>query len=135
MSQHTADPGFTARCDALLAELVASGIGIRAATLSTADGRLVAANVETKEDKESSNKLAAMTAAMQALGVAVSREAGMGKLGNVIVEADMGRMVVMDVAEATPSLVLSTVSTMSANLGNVLWSSSRLRDQIVGVCK
>jgi predicted regulator of Ras-like GTPase activity (Roadblock/LC7/MglB family) len=70
-------------------------------------------------------KIAAMSSSMQALSEALTREAGLAKNRNVIIETDSGTVLILGLT-GTQRLSLAIVVKSGELLGKVLWASRNL---------
>lgn len=70
-------------------------------------------------------KIAAMSSSMQALSEALTREAGLAKNRNLIIETDNGTVLIMGLTGAQ-RLSLAIVVKSGELLGKVLWASRNL---------
>jgi predicted regulator of Ras-like GTPase activity (Roadblock/LC7/MglB family) len=103
-----------------LATFATATPGVAAVVLTSGDGHEVAAH---RVEKAAAAKLAAMGSSIQALGDALTREAGVPGLRNLVLEAEKGTVLVMAVPGARPRLTLAVVAQPDATLGHLLWSA------------
>lgn len=94
--------------------------GIGLAVLSSSDGFEVASY---RADSAVSARIAAMGSSLQALGEAITREAGLKGARKLVIESDDGCVLAIGVAESKPALTLVVVADKSASLGHLLWSA------------
>lgn len=116
------DDGAHARralCQEALDALVATHSQVTGALVSTVDGFEIAAALRPPL---SAAKLAAMTSSLVALGEAVSAEGGVERCINVVIEAQSGRLLMMDIPGGTRTL-LTVICDNSTTLGQVLWAA------------
>ncbi len=92
---------------------------IDAAAVISIEGLTIAGVVSEELDEE---RLAAMSAAMQALGERIAFELGRGTLGQVIIKGDAGYAVLMTVNEQA---VLCALAGEEAKLGLVILDMQR----------
>lgn len=105
-------------CQELIEALVATHSEITGALVSSVDGFEIAA---TLPQSRSAAKLAAMSSSLVALGEAVSTEGGVDGCVNVVIEAESGRLMLMDIPGSTRNL-LTVICDNSSTLGHVLWA-------------
>lgn len=118
---------LVARCAELLAELRASTVGMRSATVATTDGLAVASTLGSGPEVD---KLAAMSGSIAALASAMTRETGHGEPERVILESSHGHIVSMKVPDTSIGLVLTVVATHEAVLGTLLWHCRATTEKI-----
>lgn len=70
-------------------------------------------------------KIAAMSSSMQALSEALTREAGLTKNRNLIIETDSGTVLIIGLT-GTQRLSLAIVAKNGETLGKLLWASRNL---------
>lgn len=92
------------------------------AVLTSGDGFEVAAY---PANQTMTPKIAAMSSSMQALSEALTREAGLAKNRNLIIETDSGTVLIMGLTGAQ-RLSLAIVVKSGELLGKVLWASRNL---------
>ncbi len=91
--------------------------GIRAAILASSDGfELVSVTVVELP----LSQLSAMASAMQGLGDALARETGLERSRDIIVDSDLGKVVLMSIPGGPPPLVLMVVVTDQSPFGQLL---------------
>lgn len=105
-------------CQALIDALVAEHCEITGALVCSVDGFEIAASLP---QALSAAKLAAMTSSLVALGEAVSAEGGVEGCLNVVIEAQAGRLLLMDIPGSSRHL-LTVICDNSSTLGHVLWA-------------
>lgn len=103
-----------------LEALAQAAPGVVSAVLLSADGFEVAS---LQLGKDGAARLAAMGSALAAIGSAIAREAGIVDCRRLVVEADSGTIVVMNIASARPPLSLAIVAGEGCVLGSLLWSA------------
>ena len=94
--------------------------GVLSAVLLSADGFEIAS---LQVGKGSAARLAAMGSSLSAIGAAIAREAGIVECRRLIIEADSGLVVIMDIADAHPPMSLAVVAGDGCVLGRLLWSA------------
>jgi uncharacterized protein len=70
-----------------------------------------------------SRRIAAMTSSLQALSEAMCREAGLGGSNSLIIEAELGTIIVLGIATRSPRLSLALVARSGETLGTLLWAA------------
>jgi len=68
-------------------------------------------------------RIAAMTSSLQALSEAMCREAGLGGSNSLIIEAELGTIVVLGIPATSPRLSLALVARAGETLGTLLWAA------------
>jgi uncharacterized protein len=111
-----------AACEEQLHDFVAGTTGVVMAQLTTADGFEVATQMAPAKTGTTA-RLAAMASSLWALCAAMSSETQIGKSRYVIVEGEIGHVVLMAVPHASPALSMLVVANKSAVLGQLLWSA------------
>jgi uncharacterized protein len=94
--------------------------GVVSAVLLSVDGFEVAA---VQVGKGGAARLAAMGSSLSAISSAIAREAGIVDCNRMVIEADSGTVVVMNIHESRPPLSLAVIANGSAVLGQLLWSA------------
>ncbi len=102
-----------------LERLSAAHEGILAAQVCTSDGFEVAS---TRGNGESHRRLAAMVSSMQALGAAVVEETEIGLYQNLIVDATLGKCIMMAIPGTGGDMLLTVVASSDLALGMCLVS-------------
>lgn len=97
---------------------------IRGLILTTQDGFVVTASHQ--EDDEYARRLAAMSSSAQAIGQAMLRELGAKDYKRTVLESSDRVVLLLSVPLAASMLVLMSVSTKDAALGQQLWKLERL---------
>jgi len=114
-------------CVKAIHELRAETTGVISVTVSTSDGFTVASTLEQGVE---SDKVSAMTSSISALSTALSRQTGRGMPNNLVLEANLGKIVAMNVPGARERLVLAVVTNEAAVLGQLLWSCRAICERI-----
>jgi predicted regulator of Ras-like GTPase activity (Roadblock/LC7/MglB family) len=96
--------------------------GVVSAVLLSADGFEVAS---VQVGKGGAARLAAMGSSLSAIGSAIAREAGIVECHRMIIEAERGTVVIMQVPESKPPMSLAVVSDGAAVLGQLLWAAQQ----------
>lgn len=94
--------------------------GVISAVLMSADGFEV---VSLQVGKGSAARLAAMGSSLTAIGSAIAREAGLVECQRMIIEAQNGTVVIMQVPDAKPPMSLAVVANSESVLGQLLWAT------------
>jgi predicted regulator of Ras-like GTPase activity (Roadblock/LC7/MglB family) len=110
---------FTSTLQDLLRNLQASTPGVVGAGVISADGFAIASELPQSVEER---RVAAMAAAMLALGEQTTVEFEHGKLNRVFVEGENGTTIIMS---AGPEAVLSVVARKDAKLGLVFLQMER----------
>jgi predicted regulator of Ras-like GTPase activity (Roadblock/LC7/MglB family) len=118
------DTRSAAICQACIDALVEEHTDIAGALVSTVDGFAVASRVTPTVAAE---RLAAMTSSLVALAEAISHEGQAGECRDVVIDASVGRVLLMDVPQPGHKLLLTVLCHTSATLGQVLWAARHCR--------
>jgi predicted regulator of Ras-like GTPase activity (Roadblock/LC7/MglB family) len=118
---------FVAMCREQLRLLLASADGADSAAIVSGDGFDVASQLH---DNISPSRIAAMTSSLHALALAASSELALGANRSVVVESELGTLVVLRVPSAQAELLLSVITRSSSVLGSVLFAARRCVDTI-----
>ena len=118
---------FVAMCREQLRLLLASADGADSAAIVSGDGFDVASQLH---DNISPSRIAAMTSSLHALALAASSELALGANRSVVVESELGTLVVLRVPSAQAELLLSVIARSSSVLGSVLFAARRCVDAI-----
>lgn len=114
-------------CRRVIDELVGNNSYVSSALVSTLDGFEVAASLAKPTD---ARKLAAMSSSLLALAEAMCEESETAPCRDVVIDAQLGRILLMDVPASERKLLLCVVCDQAATLGGVLWSVRNARDSI-----
>ena len=98
--------------------------GILGSAVISTDGFTIASELPLSIEEE---RIAAMAAAMLALGEQATQEFEQGKLKRIFIEGERGHIIVVS---AGPDALLSAVARPDAKLGMVLLQMHRAADQI-----
>ena len=122
-------PGRTERalCQKHLDALVDTYPEISGALVSSIDGFEIAGRLRPSL---SAATLSAMTSSQLALGEAICSETAMGACLNVVIEADQGRLLMLDIPNRRRKLLLTVLCGDDASLGSVLWPVRRCAQDI-----
>lgn len=100
---------------------------IRGGVISTVDGFEVAASLDRSL---SAAKLSAMTSSLLALSEAISRESALGLSRDMVIDAERGRLLLMEIPTADSRLLLTVLCDDAVTLGQVLWAVKAFRDHL-----
>ncbi len=122
-------PGRTERalCQKLLDALIDTYPEISGALVSSIDGFEIAARLPPSLSPAT---LSAMTSSQVALGQAICGETGIGASLNVVIEAESGRVLMLDIPNQRRKLLLTVLCRDGASLGGVLWPVRRCAQEI-----
>lgn len=95
--------------------------------ISTIDGFEIASKLLSDL---SAAKLAAMTSSLLALSGAMCTETGSGTCRDLVIDADTGRVLLMELPCRKQSLVLAVLCTGKVTLGQVLWAVRDCREAL-----
>lgn len=118
---------LTSKMDALksiLSSLSSTSGDIEASAVVSTDGLLMASNFPAGMDEDS---MAAMTAALLAMGERAARELGRGELDQVFIKGNKGYVVMM---AAGHEGVLTALCTKSAKLGLIFLDMQRAANEV-----
>ncbi|HRG14565.1 MAG TPA: roadblock/LC7 domain-containing protein [Pseudomonadota bacterium] len=118
---------FAAMCKEQLRLLLASADGADSAAIVSGDGFDIASQLH---DNISPGRIAAMTSSLHALALAASGELALGANRSVVVESELGTLVVLRVPSTQAELLLSVIARSSSVLGSVLFAARRCVDAI-----
>ncbi len=110
------------RCEQALDELMAGLVDVNALVIATSDGFDVASRA--REGMEVS-KLAAMACSISALGAMAGFESGIGQYQDVIIEADEGCIVILEIPHPAMPMILNVVAGKKEILGQVVYLAKR----------
>ena len=94
--------------------------GAVAVVISTADGFEVAARAR---DTSQSSRLSAMASSIAAIGAVIGEETLTGACRGIFIEADSGRIVMVEIRHPEHVLILTVVTDEQALLGAVTYSA------------
>jgi uncharacterized protein len=114
-------------CQKQIDALVATQVGVEGALICTADGFEIATNLPKPL---SAARLSAMTSSQVALGEAICAEGAIAPCINVVIEAERGWVLMMDIPNGRRKLLLTAKAATGAMLGQVLWAVRRCADEI-----
>jgi uncharacterized protein len=129
MNAISESPGRTERalCQKHLDALLDAYPEIGGALVSSIDGFEIAARLPATLSPAT---LSAMTSSQLALGEAICGETAMGACLNVVIEADRGRVLMLDIPNRRRKLLLTVLCGDGTSLGSVLWPVRRCAEEI-----
>lgn len=129
MSTPIGIPGRTERavCQKHVDALIDAYPEIGGALVSSVDGFEVAARLPPSLSPAT---LSAMTSSQVALGQAICAETGIGASLDVVIEADRGRVLMLDIPNRRRKLLLTVLCRDDVALGGVLWPVRRCAQEI-----
>ena len=129
MNVMTELPGRTERalCQKHLDTLLDAYPDISGALVSSIDGFDIAARLPPALSPAT---LSAMTSSQVALGQAICSETGIGASLNIVIEADSGRVLMLDIPNRRRKLLLTVLCRDGVSLGSVLWPVRRCAQDI-----
>ena len=117
----------TADCSALLDGFLDGPCEVKAALLSTADGRLIAVARRIEFDP---SRIAALSGSILALSKACARELKHSTCRNAIVDSEHGLTVVLRVASPHGGWTLTTIGARGTRLGLLYTHSKQLAEAL-----
>lgn len=122
-------PGRTERalCQKHLDALTEAYPEILGALVSSVDGFEIAAKLRPTLSPAT---LSAMTSSQLALGEAICGETALGGCLNVVIEAEQGRMLMLDIPNGRRKLLLTVLCDSESSLGSMLWPVRRCAEDI-----
>jgi len=113
-------------CRKFLDQLAAEQKGILAALIASTDGfNLAAISSEISEER-----LAAMASSMHALGDQIASETKLKKCQDVLIEADMGKVLMVNIPNAKEDLILTVVANEAMTFGMLLYACRECAEKI-----
>lgn len=122
VAQPSLEAVMQAAAATVLDEMMAALSGLIAGVIATSDGFEIAARGRADLDVA---KLAAMACSMSALGVMVGTESEIGQYRSVVIEADEGYMVIMEILHPYYPMIMNLVVGSEEVLGQVLYRAKR----------
>lgn len=119
-------------CEEIIADLVKGCNGIVSCVVASVDGFVIA---EINQEGNRGSRLAAMSSSTTALANAITGELQLGKLNTVVVDADMGKVVVISASTSKQDLALLCVCNDNALMGQVLFSAKSTVKKIASMLK
>ena len=101
--------------------------GVVSATVATSDGFTLASTLTTRVEAD---KLSATAGSINALGAALTRQAGRSAPVNLMLESENGKVVSMSVSGLKDAAVLTVVTSEAAILGDLLWACRKACERI-----
>ena len=117
---------IAAICQAALDKLHTDNTGILAALIASADGFNLAAIRSDISDE----RLAAMTSAMHALGEQIVKEVDLQKCHNVMIEAAVGKVLMLNIPGSKDGLIMTAVANEAMVFGSLLFACRQCATQI-----
>ncbi len=111
---------FQAMCSEALRQLVTETPGVEDACLVTGDGFEIASALNKSA---SASRLAAMTSSMHALGSAITGELKLKECKSVIVDGEIGTIVVVRVPSRHAEMMLAVTCGKRGTIGGVLFAA------------
>jgi uncharacterized protein len=111
---------FQAICVDALEQLVHGTSGVHSACLVTGDGFEIASVLK---DGVSSERLAAMTSSVHALGSAVVGELKLTDCASVIIDGESGSVVVVRLPSQDAEMILAAVCDKKATIGGIFFAA------------
>lgn len=105
-------------CERAIADLLKAVPHTSGALIATIDGFDIAANLQPGL---SPGRLAAMSSSVLAVATTMSTDSQLSQCRNLVIEADNGRILLMEIPVADAGLVLMVLCAPQANLGQLLW--------------
>lgn len=129
MSNHpenvmTLDQSMTATLTQILRRFLSGTPGVLGCAVISADGFTIASELPVTIEEE---RIAAMAAAMLALGEQTTQEFEQGRLQRIFAEGERGHVVVV---AAGPDALLSTVTQRDAKLGLIFLQMQRASEHV-----
>ncbi|MFZ6754005.1 roadblock/LC7 domain-containing protein [Undibacterium sp. Dicai25W] len=90
----------------------------KAVVISSEDGFEVAAYVENTTQV---TRMSAMASSLSALGALAGEESRLGECRNIIIEADAGILIIIQVRRAEETLIMSVITGTDAVVGQILY--------------
>jgi predicted regulator of Ras-like GTPase activity (Roadblock/LC7/MglB family) len=116
MFARSIDPAFVAACQHRLKELAINCPGLKAASISTKDGVVIASYGASEEN----TKIAVIAGTLHAVGEAVVSEADLQDCRNIVIEAGGGRVALLSLPGTLRDFVLSAIVGTNTSLGMLL---------------
>jgi predicted regulator of Ras-like GTPase activity (Roadblock/LC7/MglB family) len=113
-------------CRKRIYELISSQLKILGALVCTSDGFEVAAQLPRKI---SAATMSAMSSSQLALSEAICAETGIQRCRNVVMEADAGIVLMMDIPNRGNKLLLTVLCQSDCILGQVLWAARQCAEE------
>ena len=114
----TIDPNLHRAANQAAETLMQELKGVRAVVVCTEDGFEVASRVENQAQV---SRLSAMASSLAALGALAGEEGKLGRCNNLVIQAEEGFMVIVQIHRADVTLIISVVTNPEAIIGQVLY--------------
>jgi uncharacterized protein len=111
----------------LIEDLRASTGSVQSVVVSSEDGFQVAA---ISDSEATASRMAAMAGSMAALGGMASRESGLGQSKTLILECELGLIVMVQALHADATLTVTVVSQKDAIMGQLLYACRNTARQL-----
>lgn len=118
------------RSEQMLDELLQSLPGLNSAVLASSDGFEVAARGCAADEV---GKLAAMACSISAIGAMAGSESGIGQYRSLIIKADEGFILIMEVPTPDYPMILNLVAARNELLGQALYMAQRSVGNLVKI--
>ena len=125
MSAH--DQAHSTLMQKKLDQFVEENPDVRGGVISTVDGFEI---VSSLKGSLSAGKMAAMTSSLLALSEAIARESDLGSSRDIVIDAEKGRLLLMEVPTLESRLLLAVLCDNKVTLGQVLWAVKAFRDNL-----
>lgn len=96
--------------------------------VSTVDGFEIASKLPASL---SAAKLSAMTSSLLALAEAMCTDTANGPCRDLVIDAECGRILLMELPRRAQKLVLAVLCTSKLSLGQVLWAVRDCREELI----
>ena len=123
----TIDPKIKALAESTIEDLMAQVKGIRAVVISTEDGFEVAARVENTAQV---SRLAAIAGSLTALGAVAVDESQLGTCDNVIIGAENGCLIMLQMRGPKIELSLSVITGKDVIVGQALYFAKQAAQEL-----
>jgi uncharacterized protein len=111
----------------LLTVLAAEAKGVIAVVVATIDGFDVATYADSETDVQ---KIAAMASSMGAIGAVVGEESKVGSCKSIMIEAEQGFVVMVEIKHPQHALILTVVAQNSSVLGQLVYRARETAKEI-----
>jgi uncharacterized protein len=124
----TIDPQLKARAEFGVESIMREIKGAKGVVVCTEDGFEVAARVENAAQI---SRLSAMASSFSALGAVVGEESQLGNCNSVVIDADGGYILILQMRHPTLSLTMCVVTSNDSVMGQVLYFSKQAAAAII----
>jgi uncharacterized protein len=118
---------WRSKAERTIDELRQSTGSVQSVVVSSEDGFQVAA---ISDSEATASRVAAMAGSMAALGAMASRESGLGHSKTLILECDLGLIVMVQASHREATLTLTVVSKKDAIMGQLLYACRNAARQL-----